>query len=348
MKKIIVYCETNYSDNTLENASFELLSKARELKLNAKFLSDTTNVNLDDADYMIEAVTFAKELSKNDILKAVQAGADKVILLKNEIADSFVHTDIARVFVEYFKKNPSEIIIFPASQKGRIIAPRITTMLNTGLVADCTGLEFALKKNELKLAPTRPTFGSELMATILSKKNPQCATIRPSVFKAEYSDIKDFKENQFEIIETQGPKDNQKIKFFSLIKENSEDKIDFSKEKIILAGGFGLCNGKNKEYIEKLKILADKLGAQFATTRKVVEFGLEDKKYQIGQTGSSVEANIYIAFGISGAIQHIQGMKNSKIIIGVNIDENADIFNYCDYKVVDDAKKIIDEMLTIV
>ena len=348
MKKIIVYCETDFLDNTLEDASFELLSKARELKLGAKFISDTTNINLDDSDYMVIAVTCAKELNKNEILKAVRAGADKVVLLKNEIADSFVHTDIARVFVDYFKNNPSEIIIFPATPKGRIVAPRITTMLDTGLVADCTGLEFALKKDKLKLAPTRPTFGSELMATILSKKNPQCATVRPSVFKAEFSNNMDFREEQFEIIETQPPKDNQKIKLFSLVKENTEDKIDFSKEKIILAGGFGLINGKNTEYIEKLKRLANKLEAQFATTRKVVELGLEDKKYQIGQTGSSVEANIYIAFGISGAIQHIQGMKNSKIIIGVNTDENADIFNYCDYKIVDDAKKIIDEMLTIV
>ena len=127
----------------------------------------------------------------------------------------------------------------------------------------------------------------------------------------------------------------------------SKNDVDYSNSKIVLAGGWGICNSKSKEYIEKLQKLAKLLYADFATTRKVVEAGLADKCYQIGQTGSTATPELYIAFGISGAIQHVQGMKNSKVIIGVNSDKDADIFKYCDIKIVDDARNVIDEMLEI-
>jgi len=345
MKKIIVYCETT-KENTLKNVSYELLSKARELKLSAKFIAENSK-NINDSKYYIEAVTIGETLDKNSILKAISSGADRVVLLKNKIFNEFVQTTFADCFVKYFDTNPSDVIIFPATTTGRILAPRITTMLETGLVADCTGLEFAIKKDELKLAPTRPTFGAELMATILSKKNPQCATIRPNTFKAEFLEINSIKEGQYVELNVQSKEENR-IKLINVIKEPNSSLNDFSGAKVILAGGFGLYTGKNTEYFDKLQKLSKRLNAKFATTRKVVETGLIDKSYQIGQTGATVEADIYIAFGISGAIQHIQGMKNSKKIIAINSDENAEIFKYSDYKIVSDAKKIIDEMLSIV
>ena len=346
MKKIIVYCEP-IDEFKLEYTAYELLSKARELKFSAKFMANAPDVHIKDCEYFVEAVVIANELNKESVLNAIKSGADKVVLLKTSDTADYTHIDIAKAFVDYFKQNPSEIIIFPATPKGRIIAPRITTMLQTGLVADCTGLEFALKKDELKLAPTRPTFGSELMATILSKKNPQCATIRPGTFNAEFVEISKINENQFIQVAMQNPSSDKKIKLFNLVNENTFNSIDFSSSKVILAGGWGICGGKNTTYIDKLKKLALKMNASFATTRKVVEAGLVDKAYQIGQTGSTVAADIYIAFGISGAIQHIQGMKNSKKIIAVNSDKDADIFKYCDYKIVADARSVIDEMLEI-
>ena len=343
MKKIIVYCESN-KDGTLTDTSFELLTKARELKLSAKFMAETTPNNINDPEYFVEAVTVGKDLERATVLKAISAGADKVVLLRNEDFEIFNQIDTAEVFVNYHNSNPSEIIIFPATPKGRIVAPRITTMLNTGLVADCTGLEFALKKDELKLAPTRPTFGSELMATILSKKNPQCATIRPKTFKAEFTEVNGIREGQYYEEYVNLTENGQKIKSYNLIGEKLADRIDFSNAKVVIAGGWGICKGKDLKYIEKLKKIADKLNGVFATTRKVVEAGLVDKAYQIGQTGSTTNADIYIAFGISGAIQHIQGMKNCKTIIAVNSDENADIFKYSDYKIVQNAETVIDDL----
>lgn len=347
MKKIIVYCEINPETCDFEEASFELLSKARELKLSARFIATNAQVNIADTDYYIEAVALAKELNQESVYKAIKAGADRVVLLKNDYFETFIQTDIAKTFVKYHKTSPAEIIIFPATPTGRIVAPRITTLLNTGLVADCTGLEFALVKNELKLAPTRPTFGSELMATILSKKNPQCATIRPGTFKADFVDIDEIKNGQYFENIVQLHSTEQRIKYTNLIKETMVNEVDFSKAKVVLAGGWGICSYSNQEHIKKLQKIAAKLGVNFATTRKVVEAGFIEKTHQIGQTGSSTTAELYIAFGISGAIQHIQGMKNCKKIIAINSDPNAEIFKYCDYKIIADAKELIDEMFEI-
>lgn len=342
MKKIIVYCEINNLTRTFDDVTYQLLSKARELKYSASLIGKTSDVK--DYEYFVEAVALAPSLSRESISNALRSGADRVVLLKDSSFDIFVQTILASAFVEYFNSNPADIIIFPATPYGRIIAPRITTMLNTGLVADCTGLDFVLKKGELRLAPTRPTFGSELMATILSKKNPQCATIRPNVFKAEFVDSVEINMDNYTESLIKYPFEENRIKLINAITDKKTDKPDFLNAKVVLAAGFGIASGKKGEYFDKLEKLSRIMCANYAVTRKVVEMGYADKKYQIGQTGSTTQADLYIAFGVSGAIQHIAGMKNSKTIIAVNNDENADIFKYSDYKIVADAKKMIDEI----
>ena len=156
MKRIIVYCEINKENNTLDDTAYELLTKARELKLSAKFVTDTTKANVKDTDYFVEAVAFGKTLNNNCVLKGIKAGADKVVLIKHEQAETFNHIDTAEAFVEYFNSNPSEIIIFPATLRGRIVAPRITTMLNCGLVADCTGIVPTLSEKPVPICDCRP------------------------------------------------------------------------------------------------------------------------------------------------------------------------------------------------
>ena len=222
-----------------------------------------------------------------------------------------------------------------------MVAPRITTLLDTGLVADCTELNFVLKGEELKLAPTRPTFGAELMATILSKKNPQCATIRPKTFEPVFS----YKEDGEFFEYTPTSVEENQIKLIRSLVDSNVSSYDFSDAKIIFAAGYGLAQGRETEYFDKLSQLAKYFGAKVASTRKVVDFGLMQPKTQIGQTGSTVNADVYVAFGVSGAIQHVMGMKNSKIIISINSDKDAEIFKYSDYKIVADAKKVIDEMI---
>ena len=272
---------------------------------------------------------------------AFDCGASKFIFIKNKCLAIFSQTVFSQCFIEYFSKFPSDIIIFPATTKGRIVAPRITTMLNTGLVADCTGLDFITRENKLFFAPTRPTFGSELMATILSKALPQCATVRPKTFKADFSRKVDGELNEFYPTSYE----ENRIKLLRSVIDNSASESDFANAKVILCAGYGLIEGKDRKYFLRLEQIAKIIGAKVGSTRKVVDMGLMEHSTQIGQTGTTIEADIYIAFGVAGAIQHVSGMKNCKKIIAINTDENAEIFKYSDYKIVADAKQIIDELL---
>ncbi len=334
MKKILVYGELNSKDNTIEKVTFELLNKARRLSSEAKELKQ-------DEEYIVEVVFCASYLVDDEINKAFKAGANRVVLIKDSVFDTFYSTVYADAFLEYFDKNPSDIILFPATPKGRLIAPRVTVQLDTGLVADCIEAEFVLKNDKLLFAPTRPTFGSELMATILSKKAPYCATIRKGVFKTDFSNAKTGEFVEYTPISYH----EDRIKLIKTILNKDKNDVDFTNAKVVLCGGYGLYSNKSDEYYKKLKKLAKITDSFFGVTRKVVDFNLAEQKYQIGQTGSTVQAKLYVAFGVSGAIQHIQGMKNSKTIVAINTDENADIFKYSDYKIVADAKKVIDDLL---
>ena len=336
MEKIYIYCELNNDDNNLEDTAYELISKAHKLKLQAHVLKN-------NSEFEIVAIALGEKIDEFSIKKAYEAGADEVVLIKNENLKRFSQTIFAQSFIEYFCQKPANIILFPATATGRILAPRITTILETGLVADCTGLDFVLKEDELRLAPTRPTFGSELMATILSKKDPQCATIRPKTFKADFTKEPEGKYSEYQSI-TYG---EDRIKLLNSEYKEEENTANFSDAKIVLIAGYGLLESKNKEYFEKIKRLAEALGAKIGTTRKVVDYKILPQNMQIGQTGATIDANLCISFGVSGAIQHVMGMKNCKTIIAVNNDENAEIFNYADYKIIANAQEVIDELLYI-
>lgn len=333
MKKITVYCEIDYLNKKILDVTYELISKAYELSKKAFEMSGV--------EHIVEAVALADELDDESIKKAYSAGAHNFVFIKNNCLSTFCQTIFAQCFIEYYNQEKSDIIIFPATPKGRNVAPRITTILNTGLVADCTGLDFIVRDNKLCFAPTRPTFGSELMATILSKTLPQCATVREKIFKAEFDKNIDGKYFEF----YPNSYEENRIKLVRSIFDNSASGADFSNAKIIVAGGYGLVEGKDRKYFLRLEELAKLIGAKVGATRKVVDMGLVEQSSQIGQTGATVEADIYIAFGISGSIQHVAGMKNCKTVIAINTDENAEIFNYADYKIVADAKTVIDELL---
>ena len=181
------------------------------------------------------------------------------------------------------------------------------------------------------------------MATILSKKDPQCATIRPKTFKADFTKEPEGKYSEYQSI-TYG---EDRIKLLNSEYKEEENTANFSDAKIVLIAGYGLLESKNKEYFEKIKRLAEALGAKIGTTRKVVDYKILPQNMQIGQTGATIDANLCISFGVSGAIQHVMGMKNCKTIIAVNNDENAEIFNYADYKIIANAQEVIDELLYI-
>ena len=326
--KIAVYCELE--ENKLSQTSYEIISKANELRLQAQ--------ELNNENVKITAIAIGRNIEEESVLKSYKTGADSFVLIKHDTLFDFNQINYKNAFLEFYKQNNTDVILFPATITGRLISPRITTALDTGLVADCTGIDFILKDNKLKLASTRPTFGSQLMATILSKKKPECATIRPKTFK-----IKEFENTgkYFEFVPEIALDD--RINILKTIPLNTKE-VDFENAKLIFCAGFGLFEGKDSPYIEKLKKLSEKYNAQFAVSRKLVDYGFAEHKYQIGQTGATVQPEIYVGFGVSGAIQHISGMKNSKTIIAINTDENAEIFNYANFKITKDAKEIIDEM----
>ena len=310
--EILVYLQEKNSK--IEDFSYDLISYAKTISNGAKVSGIV--VSNSDIDY--------KDLNK--------FGADKLYILRAD-SEKYDKRLYPKLILELIKKINPEIFILNSTTEGREIAPIVASSLNTGLTADCTKIE--IENN--KLISTRPTFGGKLMASILCKTNPQMATIRVNSFKKKEFD----NTGELEVEEFSFEQNSLKTEILSYEEEN-KDFYSHEKTKIILAGGMGL---KTKENFEKLKHLADLMGAKVGGTRKAVDKGLIEKEYQIGQTGLCVSPEIYIAFGISGAIHHVSGMENSKKIIAINTDKNAPIFEHCDIGVVCDANALIDTLI---
>lgn len=261
-------------------------------------------------------------------------GADEVYLiddpvLKNYRTESYMHG------VSYLcKKYKPEIFLYGATSNGKDLASAIATDVSTGLTADTTMLDIDLEKRLFEAS--RPAFGGNIMATILCKKHrPQMATVRPKVMKA----LEPIKGRSGHVIEeTLGLQESSlRTKVLEIVRDTTK-KASLADAHIIVAGGKGMGEEKNFQLLYEL---ADVLGASVGGTRDVVEAGWLDHHLQIGQTGETVTPKIYFAFGISGAIQHVVGMKNSELVISVNKDPNAAIFDVSHYGIVGDAMEIL-------
>ena len=224
-------------------------------------------------------------------------------------------------------------MLIGATNQGRDLAPRVAAALGTGLTADCTGLDINEKG---QLAATRPTFGGQLMATILCKTFPQMATVRPNVFKVYREDS--FVETEFVSCPVNISYVKNRVELLDFKKTVDTVINDLDSAEIIVAGGKGL---KNEKGFELLNRFAQKIGATVGATRGAVELGLAPVSVQIGQTGKTVSPKVYIACGISGAIQHTVGMTGSEYIIAINNDEDAPIFDIADTGIVGDVFEIL-------
>lgn len=303
--------------------------------------------NNEIADFSYDLVSYAKEISNGikvsgivvefenlniDYSNLSKFGLDKLYILKSNLP-YFDKRRHSKLILEAVKKISPNFFILNSTTEGREIAPIVASSLNTGLTADCTKLEIT----DNKLLSTRPTFGGKLMATILSKKSPEMATLRKNTFKK-----KEFNDNGTLEIESLDFNTIEPLIEILDYKKENKNFYNLQNARIILAGGMGL---KNKENFDKLKHLSNLINAKTGATRKATDKGFIEKEFQIGQTGITVTPEIYVAFGISGAIHHVVGMENSKKIIAVNIDKNAPIFNYSDFGIVDDAIKTIDYLI---
>lgn len=306
----------------LDPVSLELLGEAQQL---AQSLGQTVGAILPGKDIGNLTATVARY------------GAEKIYLVDHEQLASYQTEVYAEVIADLVALYKPEILLVGATSRGRELAPRLARRLKTGLTADCTAL--TIDPDEKILLQTRPAFGGNIMATIACRySRPQMATVRPGVMqpcecKREYPveiinyDVKPVKKPAVTILEA--------------IRE-ARKKVRLGEAKVIVAGGRGTGGEVGFKLIEKL---AEEFGGEVAGTRIAVEEGWVPVERQVGQTGQSVRPELYIACGISGAIQHRAGMLNSRYIIAINKDPGAPIFSVADWGIVGDLHQIIPEML---
>lgn len=289
----------------------------------------------------LSAVIINKICNYDKIVEELKnTGFDKVYLIKNDIYKEYSTELYTNAICELIKEIQPKVMLFGATRTGRDLAPRVSSRLNLGLTADCTGLDITEDGN---LAATRPTFGGNLMATILSKSPTQMATVRPNVFSAKNNQPSENIKIEEKFYHTTHAID--KVELLKFIPFNSSQKNALTEAQIVVAGGKGM---KNEKGFALLQEFADLINAQVGASRQAVNMGLAESSIQIGQTGKTVMPKIYIACGISGAIQHIVGMNMADKIIAINNDANAPIFKYADYGIVGDAFEIIPQIMEII
>lgn len=266
-------------------------------------------------------------------------GADKVYLadapeLKNYTTDGY-----SKVIDEAIKKYKPEIVMYGATHIGRDLGPALAVKSGTGLTADCTQLELPAEDRQFRM--TRPAFGGNLMATIMCPNHrPQMSTVRPGVMQ-KTENPQSGKTGEIVKLDVAFAEGDIRTKVLEIVK-TAKDAVSLTDAKVIVAGGMGVGSAEGFKLLEEL---AEKLGGIVAASRAAVDAGWIDKSRQVGQTGTTVKPQIYIACGISGAIQHIAGMQDSDYIIAINNNEAAPIFEVADYGMVGDLHKVIPELI---
>ncbi len=328
-----VYVFAQQVDNEISSIAFELLGKAKDL---AKDLStDVTAVLIGSG---------IKGLAD----QLAEYGADKVIVVDDPELKDYRTEPYAHALSSVINQYKPEIMLVGATAIGRDLGPRVSARVATGLTADCTVLEigdFPLQavpgQEQLhnQLLMTRPAFGGNTIATIACPYNrPQMATVRAGVMQ-KIDPIKGAKA----VVEEYNPgftPDNKYVEILEVVKAVTET-VDIMDAKILVSGGRGVGSPENFKILEEL---AEVLGGTVSCSRAVVDSGWKPKDLQVGQTGKTVRPNVYFAIGISGAIQHVAGMEESDIIVAINKDADAPIFDVADYGVVGDLNKIVPKL----
>jgi electron transfer flavoprotein alpha subunit len=310
-------------DSKPARVSLELLGKGRTLA--DKLGADVTAIIIGEGVSGI-----AEEM--------IYYGADRVIIADDPIAKDYrteVYTDI---IVEQVLKEKPEILLIGATCIGRDLAPRVSGRLNTGCTADCTELD--LDTQMRLIVATKPFFGRNLMADIICPfHRPQMVTVRPGVMGLKTLDRG--RKGQLISIDVDLKEKDIKVKILDTVRSAS-DGVSLEEADKVVAGGMGVGGA---EGFEMLKELADLLEAKVGATSLPVDASWISKDYQIGQTGKTIRPRLYIGCGVSGAIQHSAGMINSELIVAINIDPKADIFNFADYGIIGDVNQIVPALI---
>ncbi len=320
-----VYVFAEQRDGVIQNVALELLGKAREL-------ADANNEK-------VVAILLGKNI-KDQAQSLIAAGADKVLVVDHDLLATYLTEPYTQAITQIIKEQKPSILLIGATTIGRDLGPRVSARNMTGLTADATKLEISDDEaHEFRM--TRPAFGGNLMATILCKEHrPQMSTVRPGVMQKMTPDPT----RKGEVVDYAVQFDEQKISRVKIVKTVKEEKVitDISQAKILVSGGRGVGT---KDGFSKLEALAKELKGEVSSSRAMVDAGVMDQSRQVGQTGKTVRPNLYLACGISGAIQHLAGMEESDLIIAINKDKFAPIFSVADLGIVGDLHKIV-PMLT--
>ncbi|HAT4314725.1 TPA: electron transfer flavoprotein subunit alpha/FixB family protein [Clostridium perfringens] len=309
-------------EGQLQKVSLELLGEGRKIadKLGSKLTALLIGSKVQN---------LVEDLSRH--------GADEVLVVDAPELEHYTTDGYTKAICELANAKKPNIIFIGATFIGRDLGPRVAARLETGLTADCTSLDVDVESGDL--LATRPAFGGNLMATIVCPDHrPQMATVRPGVFeKLPLGENDAIVEN----VEVKFNSNDIRTKIVEIIKEH-KDIVDISEANVLVAGGRGIGSEEN---FKMLKELAKVMNGSIAASRAAVEKGWVDKDYQVGQTGKTVRPNIYVACGISGAIQHAAGMQDSDMIIAINKDANAPIMKIADYAIVGDINKVVPEFI---
>ncbi len=332
MNSVYVYCELEGTQ--VAEVSQELLSKGRKL-------ADTLGVKL-------EAVAAGCGITGKVEAQILPYGVDKLHIF--DAPGLFPYTSLphSSILINLFKQEQPQICLMGATVIGRDLGPRVSSALHSGLTADCTALEIgshedkkAGKTYDQLLYQIRPAFGGNIVATIINPENrPQMATVRSGVMKAEVLDANYPGEVIVEDVAKFVPETDYVVKVIDRQVEKASSNLKGAP--IVIAGGYGVGS---KENFELLYALAKEIHAEVGASRAAIDAGFCEHNMQIGQTGVTVRPKVYIACGISGAIQHVAGMKESGIIISINTDPNAPINQIADYVINGSVEEVLPKMI---
>ncbi len=315
-----VWTIAEVNNGQLKSVSFELLSRGRKLA--------------DEINEELVSVLIGGKVDDNTLQELIHRGADRVLFVEDENLDGFVVETYSNVLSDLIAEKKPEIILAAATVNGRTLMPHVAMKIHAGLTADCTELSIEPETNNL--LQTRPAIGGNILATIKSPDNrPQMATVRPK--SSRPLDIDESREGIIERVVFKTELIDTRVKRLGVI-INEEEDINIQESDIVVSGGKGMKKVDNFKMISEL---AHRLGGVVGASRDAVDRGWAKYPQQVGLSGKTVTPNFYFAFGISGAIQHLAGMKTAETIISVNSDEDATIFQVSDFGIVGDLFEVL-------
>jgi electron transfer flavoprotein alpha subunit len=299
-------------DNKLKRSAFEVISTAAKL---------AQELNLG-----AEALVIGNEVE--NISEIAKYGITKLVHFKNDQLANYSTSAYTKIVSDYAKESGAAYLMIAGTALGKDLAPHIGASLNAGCIMDCVNLD----TSSGEVVATRPVYAGKALIDVKLKSEVKVIVLRPNVFKAEVKDENASTETEVKNVE------NPDLKTRVTEIKKSEGKLDVAEADIIVSGGRGLKNAESFHLVEEL---ADALGAAVGASRAVVDAGWRDHREQVGQTGKTVSPSLYIACGISGAIQHLAGMSSSKYIVAINKDKDAPIFTVADYGIAGDVFEIL-------